>query len=230
MTKQKGFTLIELLVVIAIIAILAAILFPVFGRARENARRTSCLNNMKQLGLAFLQYAQDYDELIPSATDGGPGANRVGWIFYTNFPATAGSYEVARGNIYPYTKSTQIYLCPSDSDGQSTRNSYAINSCTVSSSQVDGVRAGKSLAAFEETSRFMLLCEETTPGQDGGNGSTDDGYFQLEGTNALSARHLESSNLLFVDGHVKSYRPDKVRADGFPIGGTAAAPMGTNCP
>ncbi len=66
MTQKKGFTLIELLVVIAIIAILAAILFPVFARAREKARASSCLSNMKQIGLAVLQYAQDYDENFPA--------------------------------------------------------------------------------------------------------------------------------------------------------------------
>ena len=64
--SRRGFTLIELLVVIAIIAILAAILFPVFAKAREKARQTSCLSNLKQLGLSFLMYAQDYDELLPS--------------------------------------------------------------------------------------------------------------------------------------------------------------------
>jgi len=75
---RKGFTLIELLVVIAIIAILAAILFPVFARAREKARQTSCLSNMKQIGLAFMMYTQDYDETLPgisfSATGANPGA------------------------------------------------------------------------------------------------------------------------------------------------------------
>src|SRR6478672_5991246 len=71
MRKQNGFTLIELLVVIAIIAILAAILFPVFARAREKARQTSCLSNLKQIGLAFLMYNQDYDETIRKAMIGG---------------------------------------------------------------------------------------------------------------------------------------------------------------
>ena len=65
---RRGFTLIELLVVIAIIAILAAILFPVFARAREKARQTACLNNVKQLSLAVMQYTQDYDEILPACT------------------------------------------------------------------------------------------------------------------------------------------------------------------
>src|SRR5476651_29540 len=76
--KRQGFTLIELLVVIAIIAILAAILFPVFAKAREKARQTSCASNEKQLGLAFIQYCQDYDEMFPVGTYGnanGAGAD-----------------------------------------------------------------------------------------------------------------------------------------------------------
>ena len=96
-TKRKGFTLIELLVVIAIIAILAAILFPVFGRARENARRSSCQSNLKQIGLGFAQYRQDNDSysVIEDTTIDGKAA---GWT----------------DALQPYLKSTQIYQCPSD--------------------------------------------------------------------------------------------------------------------
>lgn len=105
---QKGFTLIELLVVIAIIAILAAILFPVFAQAREKARQASCLSNEKQVGLALLQYLEDYDEQYPSgsrdyALNNTPQTNPfeagLGWA----------------GQIYPYTKSAAILKCPDDS-------------------------------------------------------------------------------------------------------------------
>ena len=100
---RSGFTLIELLVVIAIIAILAAILFPVFGRARENARRASCQSNLKQIGLGLLQYAQDNNERIPAAcmTDAGTNA------------CTAGTSAAWMGLVQPYVKSTQIFECPS---------------------------------------------------------------------------------------------------------------------
>ena len=92
---KKGFTLIELLVVIAIIAILAAILFPVFARAREQARRSACLSNLKQLALAAMMYGQDYDELLPlAATQGNSMPN------------------VVRG-LEPYVKNRQIFYCPS---------------------------------------------------------------------------------------------------------------------
>lgn len=103
----KGFTLIELLVVIAIIAILAAILFPVFGRARENARRSSCQSNLKQIGLGILQYTQDFDEKYPGCFINEPGLPAGG-----NTCDNRVSYAQM---IYPYVKSSQIFVCPSDS-------------------------------------------------------------------------------------------------------------------
>ncbi len=94
--NNTGFTLIELLVVIAIIAILAAILFPVFAKAREKARQTSCASNMRQLGLAELQYCQDYDELAPGGSNWyGAG---TGWA----------------GQVYPYVRATKMFLCPDE--------------------------------------------------------------------------------------------------------------------
>ena len=93
---KRAFTLIELLVVIAIIAILASILFPVFGRARENARRSSCQSNLKQIGLGIIQYTQDYDETFPVGN--GSGWWQVNWS----------------RNVQPYLKSVQVFRCPSD--------------------------------------------------------------------------------------------------------------------
>ncbi|MBC8136995.1 MAG: DUF1559 domain-containing protein [Fibrella sp.] len=99
---QRGFTLIELLVVIAIISLLAAILFPVFAQAQEKARQTSCLSNMKQLGLAFAQYAQDYDEVHPVAC---PAKTVGGWW------GEGWAYV-----IQPYAKTYKIFICPSDGE------------------------------------------------------------------------------------------------------------------
>lgn len=104
--RRTGFTLIELLVVIAIIAILAAILFPVFARAREKAREANCISNQKQIGLALHMYAADYDDLLPLAntdvvTSGPPGLPDI---------------------IHPYVKNVQIFRCPSDRDGRFQAN------------------------------------------------------------------------------------------------------------
>ena len=106
MRSRRGFTLIELLVVIAIIAILAAILFPVFARAREQARRTACLSNLKQIGLAIMMYVQDYDERMPIC---GPMAHRAS---YCRFQSDLSLPDV----IMPYVKNFDLFVCPDGDD------------------------------------------------------------------------------------------------------------------
>ncbi len=119
--KQKGFTLIELLVVIAIIAILAAILFPVFAQAREKARAITCVSNEQQLGLAMMMYVQDYDERFP---DGGR-SNHPQDYWLNNFNATWPN------EIVPYVKTIQVYYCPDDSAAGGQAGSYQWNGISV---------------------------------------------------------------------------------------------------
>src|SRR5688500_1986063 len=118
---SRGFTLIELLVVIAIIAILAAILFPVFAQARDKARATSCLSNQKQLGLAYLQYATDYDGVWPSqvissnATLASLGYAQDG-VLIMNAPTNpaGGTPFNYKDRVLPYTKNQHIWICPTN--------------------------------------------------------------------------------------------------------------------
>ena len=148
--QRAGFTLIELLVVVAIIALLAAILFPAFSVARENARRTSCASNLKQLGLGFLQYSQDSDEIYPVCMIPGRTAEAWGW----------------GGNIYPYVKSPRIYNCPDDSTLSTTMGgppeltafpvSYAYNE-GVGRADVDGI-SGR-LSRFDAPAETVMLLE-----------------------------------------------------------------------
>ena len=117
---KSAFTLIELLVVIAIIAILAAILFPVFARARENARRSSCQSNLKQIGLGIEQYKQDYDGTYPMA------------YFYVNGSSSAAGYIQWTGSVQPYVKSNQLFVCPSDKNGGVSPTNCTTSACAPS--------------------------------------------------------------------------------------------------
>ncbi len=195
--NKFGFTLIELLVVIAIIAILAAILFPVFARARENARRTSCLSNAKQLGLAVLQYTQDYDERPPASYDAG-----------TNF--------IWPQMIEPYVKSNQLFFCPSDSDhttayAASAGNiSYGWNWYYLTADVANYNKGGVSLAAIESVSETVMLGDSRSKYTDGVTANPNAYIIGVPSILApnymLPARHLEGDNICFVDGHAKWFK------------------------
>jgi prepilin-type N-terminal cleavage/methylation domain-containing protein/prepilin-type processing-associated H-X9-DG protein len=206
-SERRAFTLIELLVVIAIIAILAAILFPVFARARENARRASCQSNVKQISLGLMQYTQDYDEKFPGwYTD--PNGN--GFVINTS---DKGWTE----NIQPYLKSLQIYQCPSEPTtppviGNGTGfTDYFINSRVASTDPANGTAqptaGGASLAALQAPSLTVMI----------GDGGAFNSENQMSNWPYDSAdpgqyrRHLSGNNFAFCDGHVKWFRPESIK-------------------
>ncbi len=180
--RRRAFTLIELLVVIAIIAILAAILFPVFARAREKARQASCSSNVKQLALAFNMYVQDYDETFPYA--GCTLNSRGSWIYMTN--ATGPVYDVTQGAIYPYIKNSQLFLCPS--------RRRAVN-CDH---EMNGAVSGQALAVVLVPATTVLTAESNC--DDGVGSALDD----------VVNGHNGGMNIGFVDGHVKWTQANKV--------------------
>lgn len=215
----RGFTLIELLVVIAIIAILAAILFPVFARARENARRTSCQSNLKQLALGMEQYVQDFDEKYPPR--------------YLNPtpPASPNNAQVYGWGVLvqPYLKSTQIYQCPSEA---TLGNSDPVSSAYLDYSynynlgeQAGGVNVGGvSKAVLPFVTSTILNCDA------GAKYCTNTTYdFSVAGDLTASTRHLEGANYSFCDGHVKWLRPEKI-GDGWYGDSAKCGSTGTNKP
>jgi prepilin-type N-terminal cleavage/methylation domain-containing protein/prepilin-type processing-associated H-X9-DG protein len=211
--KLKGFTLIELLVVIAIIAILASILFPVFGRARENARRSSCQSNLKQIGLGILQYVQDFDEKYPMRYYGGAaGQDANSW----------------RRSIFPYVKSTQLFACPSNTNNGMEASdsttpaltaaglpstsprfmpSYAINGTNnVGGFSPSEYSSAQSQSSIVDSSGTILVTEYKYAAYPylnfdfSSSAPFGDSYYVFPG-------HLGMVNFLFCDGHVKAMKP-----------------------
>jgi prepilin-type N-terminal cleavage/methylation domain-containing protein/prepilin-type processing-associated H-X9-DG protein len=211
--KRRAFTLIELLVVIAIIAILAAILFPVFAKAREKARTNSCLNNMKQLAVACMQYTHDNDEtLMQSDQKFGAGTT----------PADYLTWDEA---LQPYLKSIQVLTCPSDSytiAGQTVR-SYATN-CFVAGTgdaaagwvttyaAANLKTTALELSVIKAPAECILFAErwDASANRYAGNQNFDVTYVQDAATvtSRYNAAHMQAQagNVCFVDGHAKYFR------------------------
>ncbi len=187
---SKGFTLIELLVVIAIIAILAAILFPVFARARENARKSTCQSNLKQMALAAMQYAQDYDETLMRHFI-NPSSGIYGWVWL----------------LQPYVKNTGIFTCPSKpsvkwSGAGTTYSGFGYAYFGIDNGPDGGIGlSGRPVAEIKAPADLVMFGDSSAPNhwyvmdwddaRMGDNGEVSE------------ARHSEGANFAFVDGHVK---------------------------
>jgi len=211
--KQKGFTLIELLVVIAIIAILAAILFPVFARARENARRASCLSNLKQMGLGTMMYVQDYDDTYPNAEELKSDGSTVLAYWSTT--------------IQPYVKSTQLFRCPSTSSTSTLNGNYGANALVFITQRSGndltnhlGYQALKMSQVVSASTTYMLMdagnyevwareAHRNTygwgyiPGVGQYGGDCGKATSSIQNDDCESGRHFGGVNVAFADGHAK---------------------------
>ena len=241
--RSDGFTLIELLVVIAIIAILASILFPVFARARENARRASCMSNLKQINLAMMMYVQDNDDTYPnysyydnSSTPGvvAPDAEHGGeW-----YPSATATYWCWENMIYPYVKNIQVFICPSSPAAGAAykapasyygpyNDHYGINASPgfiptgrwgAAGPKMTIVKAPANTYLFVETSSYVTQWGYA----DGPATSNNDfmpGVCKLFPTSTATAddcwngRHFGGVNVGYADGHVKWLKAETLVAE-----------------
>ena len=235
-TVKRGFTLIELLVVIAIIAILAAILFPVFGQARENARRSSCQSNLKQLGISFMQYSQDFDETHPGVWFGPIAAGP--W----SQPSDANTFYKWMDAVHPYVKNEGVFNCPSDSfnrkysfrnaNGQNGYGSYAMSNAYFGNWDAFNGPASDYNQGVTRTLSSIQAPASSVWVVDGGSQylrsysqSWKSYEFWWADANEINStypaptgsprhvqnieeRHNELTNVLFCDGHAKAMKTD----------------------
>jgi len=240
---KRGFTLIELLVVIAIIAILAAILFPVFAQAREKARQASCQSNLKQVGTAMMMYTQDYDEMYVA---GGPIdniASNVPWTGCQGWPCNKPNGNDNWGaRIIPYVKNYFVFVCPSANDSAVNKFPGARTStcCRYTdrnrhrpislwfSADFGGVQRDDTPGSLIPPSSMAAIdapADRAMVGENGRFRNRPDTLFGREYTgNGMRARaarwwdwynpHMEGQNIVFGDGHVKWYRDDSTGPGG----------------
>ncbi len=218
MRRRSGFTLIELLVVIAIIAILAAILFPVFAQAREKARSASCLSNTKQLGLATMQYIQDFDECYPIS------------IYSPDLTTASPAHVVSvMDEIYPYMKSIQILQCPSApqqynyvtqvenacsaagiscipvATSNFTYGSFIFNITVIADGPGPGTRSNGLPNPNQFTGNYRPIQTDATVNFPADTPLWEDGAFDSQLNTPIFARHNNTANVAYVDGHSKAF-------------------------
>jgi len=194
-TRKRGFTLIELLVVIAIIAILAAILFPVFAKAREKARTASCQSNLKQLALGAMMYAQDYDETMIRSNIA------PGHLHLANGATSTTTDQLWVYSLYSYVKNVQVYNCPSGTN----EFSASVYTSSLGYGYNDNYSLGGiPLAEIASPSETILFADCDYYLTDWDTNATSDNHA------AVDSRHSGGANLAFLDGHVKWSNISKV--------------------
>jgi prepilin-type N-terminal cleavage/methylation domain-containing protein/prepilin-type processing-associated H-X9-DG protein len=206
-TPHRGFTLIELLVVIALIAILAAILFPVFAQARQKGRQTACLSNMRQIGLALQMYSQDFDETLPLRSDAVP-----------NF-ADPSAPPNFLGSLLPYTRSNRIFACPS---AVAAPGDQAPTATSDSSYLGNAVAMGRPLALIPRPADTVYLQELYNRRRVAFLRPAFDGkkyyywhFARGPGQENYTTIHMEGGNLVFTDGHARWRRGQSLRSSDF---------------
>jgi len=205
MRRKKAFTLIELLVVITIIAILAAILFPVFSRAREKGRSASCQSNLKQIGLAMKMYLEDFDQVNVPGYVTDPNVGEVSWALL----------------LKPYHKNTQIFTCPSRArweieQGKNDQSGgYVMAVLTDKQTNTSGT--GWHDSDIEDPSNTLIVidspwyakCGSCSPSGNDGPVTIDPSAYDPNDSDVN--RHFDGINVLWYDGHVKYMRAEKVK-------------------
>ena len=231
--RPVGFTLIELLIVIAIIAIIAAILFPVFSRAREKARQSSCAANEKQLGFAWLQYIQDYDETYPAGVIGPAGSDAQRMFANNNLPS-GGTWGQ---QLYPYVKTIAAYQCPSDLINSTSHDqSYAMNMNLTGGINLNfaALSLSQMTAPALTVAIYEMQCNMQNPGATNpsvvgecsmlscGNSNVNMGLGAVAGNfggviiqpynvnQTGPIRHDPGANFMAADGHVAFLTPGKI--------------------
>ena len=218
MKNEKGFTLIELLVVIAIIAILAAILFPVFQDAKEHSRQMKCMNNLKQLATALLQYTSDFDGMLPIGSSTiywrQTGIQEYDWV---GSPGCGWPVWPERGQLWKYTRNRDIYACPTDKhipypilsmrDPTGSMLSYSLNfkvdpySYWPDHPKFDVCTAGRA-------AKILFLIHE-------GKSTINDGYFAWDpnppGSDFPDNTHYDGTTAIYCDLHAKWYPYDELQ-------------------
>jgi prepilin-type N-terminal cleavage/methylation domain-containing protein/prepilin-type processing-associated H-X9-DG protein len=228
--RRRAFTLIELLVVIAIIAILAAILFPVFAQAREAARKSSCQSNLKQIGLSIMMYTQDNDETMP------PMAVCAAGNIYQFPDGSVGSCWLWYHPLFPYIKNYGIYNCPSMSGalakytgGYHPPGGYGANQHAMQ-------WAPLSLASYRKVAETAIVMDSAWlrgAGLDVNAWSESQYYLidwdQTTGDNSLAPapRHQQGTTTLYMDGHVKTIKTQTIIANTADAAPDAVFPAGS---